>query len=48
MATEEKFKFATAGMLAYIGSYKGLCDMPRGKIQGLNFVVFTGAKIQTT
>ncbi|KAH3885109.1 uncharacterized protein LOC127838952 isoform X3 [Dreissena polymorpha] len=32
--TSEEFKFFSAGMLAYIGGYQGLTDLPQGKLQG--------------
>lgn len=30
----EEFSFTSAGMLAYIGSYEGLTDLPKTKLQG--------------
>ena len=35
----EKFKFVSAGILAYIGSYKGLCDLPKGKYHGRQYQI---------
>jgi NADH:ubiquinone reductase (non-electrogenic) len=32
--TKEEFTFTSAGMLAYIGSYDGLTDLPKTKLQG--------------
>lgn len=32
--SDEPFKFTSAGMLAYIGSYEGLSDLPEFKLQG--------------
>ena len=32
--TDEPFKFTSAGMLAYIGSYEGLSDLPQAKLRG--------------
>ena len=33
--TDEPFKFTSAGMLAYIGKYEGLSDLPDFKLQGI-------------
>jgi len=33
----KEFEFKHAGMLAYIGSYEGLSDLPRGKLQGMDW-----------
>ena len=33
--SDEPFKFTSAGMLAYIGSYEGLSDLPEFKLQGI-------------
>ena len=32
--TNEPFSFTSAGMLAYIGSYEGLSDLPQAKLRG--------------
>lgn len=32
--TNKPFEFTSAGMLAYIGSYEGLSDLPQAKLQG--------------
>lgn len=32
--TNEPFRFTSAGMLAYIGSYEGLSDLPQAKLRG--------------
>ena len=37
--TDEPFKFTSAGMLAYIGKYEGLSDLPDFKLQGMSHLL---------